>query len=274
MGLSLPARIATMACALALVASGARAANEPDAAPAEQAPARVVTYKNDALTVRLSNVNLSEVLADFSRESGAQIRGEIIQDRPVSAEFDAIPLSDGLKRLLGDQNFALVYGEGGRLRAVKLLGGPQAPTTPKPAATAAASPPASAPARPQANIQNLIGLLATHPPIPISGRLQQIIGSPTAPLVQVLELSIQNEDAVVRGEAVRASLQVLETDPQLRATFMQTLNNIDEAELASYMRGVAGTHAEDTMQQIMSSSRGSDFRIKASTILSKLKAQN
>jgi len=37
-----------------------------------------------------------------------------------------VPLVEALHRLLGDQNFVVKYGKGGRPRAIKLLGGPQA----------------------------------------------------------------------------------------------------------------------------------------------------
>ena len=40
----------------------------------------------------------------------------------VSAEFESVPVAEGLYRLLGNQNFALIYGEDGNLKAVQLLG--------------------------------------------------------------------------------------------------------------------------------------------------------
>src|SRR5262249_47860371 len=118
-----------------------------------------------------------------------------------------------------------------------------------------------------------VGLLTAHPPVQVGGRLAQVLGSTTVTLPQILEMSVENEDAAVRGEAVRAGLSVLESDPQLRATFMTTLNGIDAGELASAFRAVAGAHAEETMMQIMSQSRGSDLRIKASGTLQRLRAQ-
>src|SRR5439155_22824475 len=108
---------------------------------------RVITYANDTLTVRLANVSVDEVLDELGRQAGAEIRGGVLNARVVSTEFDAVPLPEALHRLLGDQNFALVYGDGDRLRTITLLGGPQREPR-SPAAVAGAPPPPGVPARP------------------------------------------------------------------------------------------------------------------------------
>src|SRR5438552_756326 len=91
----------------------------------EDAPARVILYTRDTLTVRVAGVSNSEILEELSRQSGADIRGQVGEPREVTADFDSLPLPEALAHLLGEQNFALVYGKGGRLKAVRLLGGPQ-----------------------------------------------------------------------------------------------------------------------------------------------------
>jgi hypothetical protein len=232
-------------------------------------PARVITYADDKLTVRLVDVPVREVLDEVGRQSGAEIRGGVVNGRNVSTEFDRVPLSEALHRLLGDQNFALLYGERGRLRAIKLLGGPQAP--PPAVKTAAATPPTTATARPRENMGHLLAMVATHAPVPVHGRLSQTLGTDAASLTQILETGTQHEDPIVRGEALRAGLQVLETDPQLRSTFMSTLKGVDDAELATYLRSAMGPRAEEIVQQIMTQSRGSDIRIKASGVLQQLR---
>src|SRR5581483_9010139 len=84
---------------------------------------RLVVVHGDALTVRLVNVPVTEVLEDIARQSGADIRGTVRKPREISAEFADVPLADALQRLLGDQAFALVYSSTGDLRAVKLVDG-------------------------------------------------------------------------------------------------------------------------------------------------------
>ena len=101
----------------------------------EDGAARVVRYANDALTVRLSRASVNEVLDEIARQTGAEIRGQSMDSREVSADFEAVPLPEALDRLLGSQNFTLIYGENGNLRAVQLLGearnpAPRPPETP------------------------------------------------------------------------------------------------------------------------------------------------
>ena len=258
-------RVTVILCAFVLAPAVGRGADGP---PADASAGRVITYRDDALSVRLTDVPAGDVLADLGRQTGADIRGEVPGGRTVTAEFDAVPLPEALHRLLGEQNFALVYGEGGRLRTIKLLGGPQQASAPR---APPGTPGAPALAKPAASVQSLFGLVTSHPPVPVGGRLAQALGSSTATLAQILDLSVHQEDAAVRGEAMRTALQAFEADPNLRATFMTTLNGVDDAELATLLRGVAGSHAEEAVMQIMAQSRGSDFRIKASAILQRLR---
>src|SRR5881296_3446012 len=133
-----PARRLALALLAAVLAASAGRSDEG-------APERVIRYERDLLTVRLTSVPVTDVLDELGRQAGAQIRGQVRDLRAVSVEFEAVPLADALHRLLGDQNFALVYGHEGRLKSVRLLGGPQA--VPAAPATAAASP-ANQPAAP------------------------------------------------------------------------------------------------------------------------------
>ena len=93
---------------------------------------RLIRYEKDALTVRLTNVPVAEVLDELRRQTGAEVRGQPCTPGAVSAEFEAVSLGDALHRLLGEQNFALVFGDGGRLKTVRLLGGPDGPAAAPP----------------------------------------------------------------------------------------------------------------------------------------------
>jgi hypothetical protein len=254
-----------LGAALALAARIAAA----DETPADGARARVIRYQDDALTVHLVKVPLSDVLDELSRQSGAQVRGQLKAPRDVSAEFDGVPLSDALHRLMGDENFALVYGTDGRLRAVKLLGGPAA-TGP---VVAAVSPfLVTTTTAPAMSPIGLLGMLDRHVPIPVSGRLAQILGSDTASMRQLLELGLHNEDPGVRAEAVRTGMQVVETEPELRSAVVTTVSGMDEVELGNVLRGLAGERAEEMAMHIATQTRVTELRVKAAAVLQKLRA--
>src|SRR5207247_11460395 len=133
---------------------------------------------------------------------GAEIRGQVREPREVTVDFDSVPLPEALARLLGDQNFALVYGKGGRLKAVRLLGGvrvaPQAPASPPSIAPPAAPRPPFPGSLPE--------LIDRHPPVPVTGAVADALGSQSATLRQLLELSLHHQDSTVRAEALRTGI--------------------------------------------------------------------
>src|SRR5947199_8078870 len=139
-----------------------------NARAAEDAPAPLIRYSNDALTVRLSGVPNSEILEELARQSGAEIRGQVREAREVTADFESVPLPEALTRLLGEQTFALVYGKGGRLKAVRLLGG-------SPTVAEASASPAAAPGAP--SLGSLAALIDRYPPVPVTGQLADALGA-------------------------------------------------------------------------------------------------
>ena len=225
---------------------------------------RVIQYSKDALTVHLTNVPVAEVLDEIARQSGAEIRGQVRSDGDVTAQFDAVPLPEALHRLLGDQNFALVYGDGGKLKSVRLLGGTSGQTAaPVPVMPAVQPPPSSA---------GLATLVANHAPVAVNDRLAQTVGAPNATLQQLFEIGTRNEDAGLRAEAIRTMVSTLETDPGLRAAVIGELGTIDDGALSAILRGAAGEHAEEVAMQVLTQSRASEIRVKASSVLQRLRA--
>ena len=251
-----------LACRLAAVAVGLAA---PAAWSDEGAPERVIRYERDTLTVHVTSMPVTEVLDELGRQSGAKIQGQMRDPRVLSVEFEAVPLADALHRLLGDQNFALVYGNEGQLKSVRLLGGPQA--VPAAPATAAASP-ANQPAAPA----SVMDALANHPPIPVTGRLGDVIGGHDATLLQLADLGVHHADATVRAQAARAFIAAVDTDPTLRASVLTQLNAMDEGTLSNLLRNAAGAHAEEVAMQILANARATEIRSKASAVLQRLRA--
>ena len=250
-----PARRLALALLAAVLAASAGRSDEG-------APERVIRYERDLLTVRLTSVPVTDVLDELGRQAGAQIRGQVRDLRAVSVEFEAVPLADALHRLLGDQNFALVYGHEGRLKSVRLLGGPQT------AAAPAAAPPASPPPGPP----DLMDVFAKHPPIPVAGHLSEALGGQSATLLQLFDLSVHHADATVRAEAARIFIGTIDTDPALRASVVAQLNALNDVTLGALFRNLAGDHAQEVAMQVLATARTSGLRSKASMVLQQLRA--
>ncbi len=234
-----------------------------NARAAEDTPAPLIRYSNDALTVRLSGVPNSEILEELARQSGAEIRGQVREPREVTADFKSVPLPEALARLLGEQNFALVYRKGGRLKAVRLLGDDLAgaPTTTTLPATPAAPFPGS-----------LAELIDRHPPVPVAGQLADALGAQSATLRQLLDLSLHHGDPAVRAEAVRTGIAAVEAEPTLRTAVIGELSNADSAFLSALLRASASEQAEDVAMQVLRDSRAAEIRVKALSVLQRLRA--
>ena len=235
-------------------------------AGADEAPDRVVQYAKDALTVRVTRVPVDEVLAQLGQQTGAEIRGEVRDRREITAEFEDVPLPEALHRLLGEQNFALIYGDGGRLKAVRLMGGPLAATPPTPVAPTAppaASPPASLPA--------LAALFEAHAPVPVAGRLSEVLGTEMATFSQLGDVALHSDDVLVRTEAIRVGLQAIEAEPEFKAAVISGVTSMGNADLASLVRGLAGAHSDELVLRIITLARATELRAKASSVLQELR---
>src|ERR1051326_6738180 len=104
----MPQRRAFAVATLLALACSARAADE-----------RVIRYTDNTLTVQVTKAPLGEVLDEILHQAGAQLRGAPRNTGDVTVDFEDVPLQEGLHRLLGDQNFMLVYAGDGHLRGVR-----------------------------------------------------------------------------------------------------------------------------------------------------------
>jgi len=181
-------------------------------------------------------------------------------------------LVEALHRLLGDQNFVVKYGKGGRLRAVKLLGGPQGTT--QIVATPAPATPAPEPVPPTSrgplDLGGAVAILDGHPPVPVSGQLGQALGTDAATFRQLFDAAVHDEDAAVRSDAMHAWLGALDAEPEFRDRVLQALNTLDDFTLTEMLRGLAGSRAEEIAALIAAHVRGSDLRSRARGILLRL----
>jgi len=234
-------------------------------AAADQPSRKVLTFRNDRLSVHFARVPLEEVMVDLGQASGAEVYGTVREPRDVSAEFDDVPLVEALHRLLGDQNFVVKYGKGGRLRAVKLLGGPQGTT--QIVATPAPATPAPEPVPPTSrgplDLGGAVAILDGHPPVPVSGQLGQALGTDAATFRDLFDAASHNEDAAVRAEAMRAFIGALDAEPEFRDPVLRALGTLDDLTLTEMLRGLAGSRAEEIAAQFAAQAHVSELSSRA-----------
>jgi hypothetical protein len=240
-------------------------------ASAEEKPRRI-EYRGDRLSVHVEQMPVGEVLDEIGRQSGAEIVGSPREDRQVSAQFESLPVADGLARLLGSENFILRYGKGDQLRMIHLLGGQPTRSVPTALIPGNMSPTTTMPQVTAVPPQNLFSLFQQHAPVPVTGRLAQTLGSPTATFPQLFDAALHQPDAGIRSDALRTWLNGVETDAELRSALVSSLNSMDEAQLSNFVRNAAGEHAEELATQVATQARGSEIRSKAAGLLQMLRA--
>lgn len=81
----------------------------------------IVDYQDDRLTVRLIEADLSDVVAEITKQSGAALRGSVAKGQTVNRSFENEPLDRALERLLSPQSFMLAYDATGHLRTIELF---------------------------------------------------------------------------------------------------------------------------------------------------------
>jgi hypothetical protein len=227
-----------------------------------------VVYRDDRLSAHVDAVPLRDVLDAVAAASGAEIRGQPLDDHPVSADLEAVPVDDALHRLLGSQNFTLSFGSGGRLKTVVLLGGPEAPAAPSDRPTAAGvAPPAPAPAGfPLA----LSRAFTRHRPVAVPEQLAEALGADRATFPQLLEMATVDDDGTHRSQATQVVLSALEHESWLRRSFLRTLHDLDDASLQDIAAGESGPRFIALLQFLAAHSREAGLQKKANVVLDQM----
>ncbi len=99
---------------LSAVCSTSRAGVAPGQDRAVQRPAEnqlAVHVEEGLLTVALRHVPLDQVLAAVARASGVAVSLDVPAPEPVTVTFTALPLDEGLRRILRTRSFILVFAD-------------------------------------------------------------------------------------------------------------------------------------------------------------------
>ena len=248
------------ALAIALLVAGSVAA----------APLERLEYRDDRLTLRAHDTPVADVVDSLKRQSGAELRGTV-PDGAVTAALDAVPLHEALGRLLGEQSFTLTYGEGGRLKAIELKGGPVAksPSSESASASHHGGDAGKGPARWAA----IASAFNDGGSVPVSGLLRQVAGTDKASWDFVLRMT-GAKDPMVKSEAIRAGVRAVENDDDMRESLLAILRSMDDQELATFVRAMAGSINDDPesiMKAIARASRDDEVRARAHDVVRQLR---
>ena len=226
-----------------------------------------VELRDGRLTVRVEEAALADVLHDVARLSGAEVRGRVDGERRVTVDLERVPVRQALERLLGEHNFALTYGEDGRLRVIELLGdGPPAP----PRAAARGDEPPEGLTRAG---EVLDRFARSDRPLRVGRRLAEALGTERPTFMQVSQAALSSDDAGVRARAFRVTLQAIEDDPTVRAAFAFALARAEDRGVAEFLRRNAGPNAEEVVERLARSAETPAVREKAATVLEQLRAE-
>jgi hypothetical protein len=250
--------------------AAAAAVTEPAVAvvPAEEVVDAVAPLRldGDRLSVHLDGMPIADVLDALADETGADILGDVAEPREVTKHFDAVPLPQAMRWLLGGQNFTLSYA-GNRLVRVTLLDVPQPRVVRgrrRPAARRAAA--AAAKPTPISPAARLSQAVRQHPPVPVGDALAHALDVSEARLPLVLRAAARQQDARARRQAMEAFLHAVEDDEALRTAFTE----VSDPVLARLVRLWTGTRGTRLLDYLASNTRHPEVRAKAASALDQI----
>jgi hypothetical protein len=279
-------RVAAAAAAVVEEAAPDAAAEESERS-ASEAPA--LLYRDDRLTANVSQMSVHALLSEIGRQSGARVRMEGVADRDVSARFAGLPLPEALRRILGEENFTLVYGRtraasgepgGAGLREIQVFGDGGTGVTPQRLAAAAQPPPTVAGGQADANtviaggvMAQLSRVLENHGDIqlPPGSSLAATLGSEQASFQQLIGVAMRDGDRALRREAAEVLAGVFDSDPEARALLAAPGDAaLDPEVIASFVRASGGPNAEEFLGDMAQRLRTPALRAKVNQIRARL----
>lgn len=248
-----------LVCAVLLVVLATAGAKAGDPTP------EIVRYEPERLTVRVTDVPLDRLLAQIAAVTKATIRGTA-PPRPITVDFQAIPLREGLARIFGEESFMLTYANDGTLRTIDLLA--RGAGTPAPPPSAAPSP-----RPPLAEEEEQAAILRRT--VPASGPLAGALANDQPTIGQVLHAVLREPRASVRAAAREEALTTFARDAEIAAAYLSTLTPVDDAVLAQMLRtsAVAEGSAEEWMAALATRAPSAALRQKASAVLEAMRGE-
>jgi hypothetical protein len=176
--------------------------------------------------------------------------------RLLATERTRAPLVESVTRHLGVESWMLTVDATGRLRAASLLEGERGVPLP----------PVRPPEPPPGPLDRTYALAA-------GSALARMVGAPRATGRQLADLALREDDAELRGDAVRAVVDAAVRDPALERALLDGLGSADDAAIASVLAGVAGEAAEGLATLVADRARGRPLGARARGVLRLLRAR-
>lgn len=225
-----------------------------------------VRFVHDRITARFAGTPVADAVREVAAATGAELLGNVLAPRDVTLELDAVPLEEALHRLLGPQSFTVRYAEDGRVKAIVLRGGPEAPPPPRETPTAAGVPVEHPPTFPIV----LSRMFLRHRPIKLSDPLAERFGQEKASMPELLEIATGDDDGIMRALASQAVLSALEREGRYRRSFLRSLHQLEPDELAAIANGPNGARLTELMEYLAAHSREPTLQKKAGIVLDQL----
>jgi hypothetical protein len=230
------------------------------AASVQAADPLQLSYKDDKVTAKLHDAPPPEVVAAIAKQSGAEIKGEVQSTHAVSMDLQNEPVKQALERVLGDQNFDLVYGTDGKLQRIELRGTRQAALA-KQAST-------KTPEELQAQKTAIYRLFFQgRDPIPADKRVRAVSGKDTLGWDYLVNTAYGDPDPRVRREAVRTAMKAFEGDPDLREGVLAVTREMSDAELAAWARAACYNRADGFVRDIARETDIPELRTRARDVV-------
>jgi hypothetical protein len=264
---------APVASAPAAAQDAATAPKDTAAAASAPAATNVVRYAKDKVTLDVKSMPANDLVDEIARQAGAKVTGSA-GTTPITATWTDLPLKDALEHMLGAQNFTLTYSDQGELRVIQLRGQQQQGQGQQKPEEFAQGPGYIDPSdkiRSGPSEYALFKALDIRGPIPVEGAMAKRLGSSTAPLDQLANTSIQDEDPAVRKSGMKAMMTMLEGNGALRDQVKSTTGGMTDAALAAFARAYLYHLAEDFVHNVKRETSDPDIRRRAAAVLRELR---
>ena len=83
----------------------------------------LVVLDGDRISVHTEGMSLGELLIAIEEKTGVQFRfDELVATKEIFLDFEGLPLSEGIKKIIHPHSWATIYDNTGKLRMVIILG--------------------------------------------------------------------------------------------------------------------------------------------------------